>query len=132
MTDITGIEPQRIYVGRGYRGHNYPKKHPVYRSGQKCGIFGTIKKELRRRNVVETVIGHLKSDGHPGSNYLKGTPGDQQSTLFTVAGYNFRLLLKWLRKRFCSCFSGHMLIEKLARYAKLYFYHWNLQPKSSF
>lgn len=72
----------------------------VFRSGQKRGVYGAIMKELRRRSVVEPVIGHLKSDGHLGGNYLKGELGDKQNALFTAAGYNFRLLLTWFRRLF--------------------------------
>lgn len=100
MAAWTGVTPERAYVDRGYRGHDYPHKHRVFRSGQKRGVHGVIKRELRRRSVVEPVIGHLKSDGHLGRNYLKGELGDQQNALFTAAGYNFRLLLKWFRRLF--------------------------------
>ena len=139
MIGITGIEPKRIYVDRGYRGHDYPNKHRVYRSGQKRGVFGTIKKELRRRSVIEPVIGHLKSDGRLGRNYLKGTLGDQQNALLTGAGYNFRLLLKWLRQLFGRCILGYSLTQKInqpigniAQYAKLYFYNQRLKLRPAF
>jgi len=94
MAALTGIEPKRVYVDRGYRGHDYPHPHRVYRSGQKRGVTDTIKQELRRRSLVEPIIGHLKSGGHLGRNYLKGELGDKQNALLTAAGYNFRLLLK--------------------------------------
>ena len=97
MLRITGATAERIYVDRGYRGHDYPNTHRVFRSGQKRGVNGTIKKELRKRSLVEPIIGHLKSDGHLGRNYLKGQLGDKQNALLTAAGYNFRLLLKWFR-----------------------------------
>ena len=139
MIGITGIEPKRIYVDRGYRGHDYPNKHRVYRSGQKRGVFGTIKKELRRRSVIEPVIGHLKSDGHLGRNYLKGALGDQQNALLTGAGYNFRLLLKWLRRLFWRCVLGHLIAKKViqpignfAQFVKLYFYNQHLAIYASF
>ncbi len=67
----TGVTPQRVYVDRGYRGRDYPNKHRVFRSGQKRGVHGSEKREPRRRSVVEPVMGHLKSDGHLGHNYLK-------------------------------------------------------------
>lgn len=98
MTKITGIEPERAYVDRGYRGHDYPNKHRVFRSGQKRGVTASIKKELRKRTIVEPIIGHLKSDGRLGRNYLKGELGDKQNALLAAAGYNFRLLLKWFKR----------------------------------
>jgi CxxC motif-containing protein (DUF1111 family) len=30
------------------------------------GVFGRIKRELRRRSSVEAVIGHMKAEGHLG------------------------------------------------------------------
>jgi len=93
----SGIEPERIFVDKGYRGHDYEHPHRVYRSGQKRGVTAAIKKELKRRAVVEPVIGHLKNDGHLGRNYLKGEQGDRLNVLLAAAGYNFRLLLRWLR-----------------------------------
>ncbi len=94
---LTGIEIERVYVDKGYRGHNAPKPLRVFRSGQKRGVFGTIKRELRRRSAIEAVIGHLKTDGHLGRNFLKGRDGDRANAVLSAAGYNFRLILKWLR-----------------------------------
>jgi len=121
-TEWTGVTPERIYVDRGYRGHDYPKTQKVFRSGQKRGVYGTIKKELRRRTIVEPVIGHLKSDGHLGRNYLKGELGDKQNALFAAAGHNIRLLLKWF-KRLCRAldlwranrFLGELIRSKSAK-----------------
>lgn len=96
----TGIEPRRIYVDKGYRGHNYPNKFRVYKSGQKRGITATIKKELKRRSAVEPLIGHLKSEGRLGRNYLYGTLGDQMNAIMVSAGYNFKLILRWIRLLF--------------------------------
>ena len=129
---LTGIEPKRIYVDRGYRGHDYPNRHRVFRSGQKRGVTGAIKKELRRRSVVEPVIGHLKSDGPMGRNYLKGQLGDQQNAVLCSAGYNFRLLLKWLKARFWCLFSGRPLLEKLRQCVRLWFYNQIIPPKLLF
>jgi len=94
---LTGIEVQRAYVDKGYRGHNAPKPLRVFRSGQKRGVFGGIKRELKRRAGIEAVIGHLKTDGHLGRNFLRGRHGDQANAVLSAAGYNCRLLLRWLR-----------------------------------
>ena len=94
---LTGREIERIYVDKGYRGHDAPKPHRVYRSGQKRGVHGVIKRDLRRRGAIEAVIGHLKTDGHLGRNFLKGRDGDHANAILTATGYNLRLVLKWLR-----------------------------------
>ena len=94
----TGIEPERIFVDKGYAGHNYPNKFRVYKSGQKRGLTPAIKKELRRRAAVEPLIGHMKQDSRMGRNYLLGKDGDKVNALLAAAGLNFRLLLRWFRK----------------------------------
>ena len=114
LTQWTGIEPERILVDKGYRGHEYEHPHRVYRSGQKRGVTGAIKRELKRRSVVEPLIGHLKNEGHLGRNYLKGAQGDRLNALLTAAGYNFRLLLRWL-KRFFGLDTG-CLMQLLRRW----------------
>lgn len=94
---LTGREIERIYVDKGYRGHNAPKPLRVFKSGQKRGVHGQIKKELRRRSAIEPVIGHCKTDGHMDRNFLKGRLGDQINAVMSAVGYNLRLILKWLR-----------------------------------
>ena len=66
-------------------------------SGQKRGVHGQIRKELGRRTAIEAVIGHMKTGGHLGRNFLKGRGGDHANVVLTAVGHNFRLILKWLR-----------------------------------
>ncbi len=61
---LTGREIERAYVDKGYQGHDAPNPYRVFKSGQKRGVHGQIKKELRRRSAIEAVIGHCKTDGH--------------------------------------------------------------------
>ena len=98
---LTGREIERAYVDKGYRGHNAPNPHRVFISGQKRGVFGAIKRELRRRSAIEPVIGHMKADGHLGRCYLKGTAGDAANAILTAIGHNLRLVLAWLRILLC-------------------------------
>ena len=97
LTDWIGREPERIYVDKGYRGHTYPKKGRVFRSGQRRGVHGIIKRELRRRSAVEPVIGHMKSQHRLDRNYLKGREGDRINTILAAAGYNFYRIAQWLK-----------------------------------
>ena len=99
---LTGREIERIYVDKGYVGHDTPKPYRVYRSGQKRGVHGQIRRELRRRSAIEPVIGHCKTDGHLGRNFLKGRDGDHINAVMSAVGYNFRLILKWFRALLCK------------------------------
>jgi transposase, IS5 family len=94
---LTGCEVERAYVDKGYRGHQTESPRRVFVSGQKRGVFGAIKRELRRRSAIEAVIGHMKNDGHLGRCYLKGRDGDAANAILTAVGYNLRLILAWLR-----------------------------------
>jgi transposase, IS5 family len=56
-----------------------------------------IKREMKRRAAVEPVIGHLKSEHRMDRNYLAHRAGDAVNAVLDAAGYNFSLLLRWLR-----------------------------------
>src|ERR1700674_1789507 len=94
---LTGREIERAYVDKGYRGHGTPNPRRVFISGQKRGVFGIIKRELRRRSAIEAVIGTMKADGHLGRCYLKGPAGDAANIVLTAVGHNLRRVLAWLR-----------------------------------
>jgi transposase, IS5 family len=95
---LTGREIERAFVDKGYRGHDAPNPRSVFISGQKRGVFGAIKRQLRRRSAIEPVIGHLKSEGHLGRCYLKGREGDAANAVLSAVGHNLRRVLAWLRK----------------------------------
>ena len=93
---MTGIEPERIYADRGYRGHDYEGKASVMLSGHKRGLSPQMKRELKRRSAIEATIGHLKTDGRLDRNFLKGQVGDAINALLAAAGHNLRLILNAL------------------------------------
>jgi len=94
---LTGREFERVYVDKGYRGHDAPNPRRVFISGQKRGVFGVIKRELRRRSAIEPVIGHMKAEGHLDRCYLKGSAGNAANAVLSAVGYNFRRILAWLK-----------------------------------
>jgi len=94
---LTGVEPERTYVDRGYRGHDDAKKERVFITRQRRGLMPTIKRELRRRSAIEPMIGHMKADGRLGRNHLFGAVGDAMNALLVAAGHNLRLILNWIR-----------------------------------
>ena len=66
-------------------------------AGQKRRVTPQIKREIRRRAAVEPVIGHLKAEHRMGRNHLAHRTGDAINAVLAAVGYNFRLLLRWLR-----------------------------------
>jgi IS5 family transposase len=93
---LTGIVVERAYVDRGYRGHKHSGKAKVYIAHTRGITSPTIKRELRRRNAIEPIIGHTKSDGLLERNHLAGAAGDAINAILVAAGHNLRLLVAWL------------------------------------
>lgn len=111
---LTGVAPKEAYVDRGYRGHGLDMETlKVWIAGAKRGVTVAIKKKLKRRNAVEPVIGHMKSDGRLGRNFLKGVAGDAMNALLCGAGHNLRKILRQL-VLLCAHF-GVSLSQLLAR-----------------
>ena len=99
MQAIIGNTLDRVIADAGYRGHNASPEYQfkVYTAGQKRRTTPQIKRDMRRRAAVEPVIGHLKEDHRMGRNYLAHSSGDAINAVLAAVGYNFRLLLRWLR-----------------------------------
>jgi IS5 family transposase len=99
MEALIGNTIERLIADKGYRGHNAPAdyKFRIFTSGQKRRMTPTIKREMRRRSAIEPVIGHLKSEHRMERNYLAHRAGDAANAVLAAAGYNFSLLLKWLK-----------------------------------
>ena len=97
---VSGVEPTRYYADKGFRGHDYDKPEHVFISGRRRGLTPTMKRELKRRSAIEPMIGHMKTDGRLGRNYLLGHAGDAVNALLCAAGHNLRLILNHLRALF--------------------------------
>jgi transposase, IS5 family len=100
ITDIeknTGIAIKRAHVDKGYRGHNHPNKYRIWITGQVRRTTVAIKREMKRRAAVEPIIGHMKAEHRMDRNYLKGRDGDRINAVMAAVGFNFHLLLRWLR-----------------------------------
>jgi transposase, IS5 family len=96
---LTGAGIKRVLADAGYKGHNAPLAHKfhVFTTGQKRGITPQIKRQMKRRAAVEPVIGHIKNEHRMNRNYLAHNHGDAANAILAAAGYNFSLLLKWLK-----------------------------------
>jgi transposase, IS5 family len=99
IEDTIGVSLGKIVTDAGYRGHNAPKgkMFKVHVAGYKRGLTKAVKRALRRRAAVEPVIGHLKNDHRMGRNFLAFSEGDANNAVLAAVGYNFSLLLNWLR-----------------------------------
>lgn len=97
IKEIIGRLPDRFLVDKGYKGHKWKDKHTtVFLSGQKRGVTPAIKKDIKRRSVIEPIIGHAKNDGLLRRNYLKGRKGDEMNAILSGIGFNFRQIVATL------------------------------------
>lgn len=92
---MTGQKPQCCFVDRGYRGSGISDIQ-VLIAGQKRGVPKKEKRWMGRRNSVEPIIGHLKSDAKMKRCFLKGVLGDALIVILSACGQNLRKLLRWL------------------------------------
>lgn len=88
---IVGRLPERFLVDKGYKGHSWDEpRTKVFQSGQKRGVTPAIQRDIKRRSVIEPIIGHTKNDGLMRRNYLKGQKGDEINAILASIGFNFR------------------------------------------
>jgi IS5 family transposase len=91
---VMGQSAQRVFVDRGYRGHDYEGESEVIVDQQRRGrIKASLWRWMKRRSAIEPTIGHLKSDRRMDRNRLKGIEGDQINAVLSAAAMNFKKLL---------------------------------------
>ena len=96
----TGMKPTTAYVDLGYRGvdADNPGIDIKHRGKQKT-LTPQEWKLLKRRQAIEPVIGHLKSDNGMDRCHLKGQQGDSLHAVLCAAGYNIRWLMRMMAKK---------------------------------
>jgi IS5 family transposase len=96
MEQLTGRYPDEAYCDKGYRGVRAKDgvRCAILIPGTGCGHSRTVKRFLKRRNAIEPIIGHLKSDHGMGRNWLKGEDGDRVNILMAAMGFNMKKLLR--------------------------------------
>lgn len=94
------VKPAAAFVDLGYRGvdADNPDVRIVHR-GKSRQITEQEKKQLRRRQAIEPIIGHLKADHRMGRCHLKGEQGDRLHAVLCAAGYNIKWLLRMIAKK---------------------------------
>jgi len=70
---------------------------PIWKSDQRRGVTRDLKAMIKRRSAIEPIIGHMKTDGKFGKNWLKGALGDAMHAVLCGAGHNLRMIMRKLR-----------------------------------
>ena len=117
MQALIGTDISRILADAGYRGHHAPDTHKfrVFTQEQKRGLPDAVKKMMKRRAAIEPVIGHVKNEHRMGRNYLAHSTGDAINAILAATGYNFRLLLNWLKDFLRLCWLVLFALRKTAQ-----------------
>lgn len=89
----------RAFADKGYRGHGIKDKQ-VFIPGTKKNLTVYFKRRLKRKQAIEPIIGHMKSDGKLERNFLKGRLGDRLNAVLCGIGQNMRLLVRALSPRY--------------------------------
>ena len=98
LQDI-GRRPKQVVVDLGYRGvdADNPGIEIIHR-GRYKSLSKQQRRWLRRRQSIEPLIGHTKSDHRMERCWLKGALGDALHALSCAAGYNVRWLLRTIAR----------------------------------
>ncbi len=96
----SATKPATAFVDLGYRGvdKQNPDVHIVHR-GKSKRVSEQDRRQLRRRQAIEPIIGHLKADHRMDRCHLKGETGDRLHAVLCAAGYNIRWLLRMIAKK---------------------------------
>ena len=89
-----------VYVDLGYRGVD--QQNPdvsIKHRGKYKSLTAQERRLLKRRQAIEPIIGHLKSDHRMGRCHPKGAEGDAIHAVLCAAGYNIRWLMRMIRKK---------------------------------
>lgn len=99
---ICGKQFKNALVDRGYKGKtkvgDITIVSPKPPNAKQPYSKATMRRKCRKRAAIEPVIGHLKQDCRMQRNYLKGTIGNDINALLAAAGFNFRGLLRKIKR----------------------------------
>ncbi len=111
-----GASPKDVVVDLGYRGVDYdnPQVQIIHR-GKFKSLTPQQRRWLKRRQVVEPAIGHLKNDHRMERCWLQGALGDALHAVLCAAGYNLRWLLRAIAKRGLKGLFWRPILEALLR-----------------
>jgi len=76
------------------------------------------RKLASRRQAIEPIIGHLKSDHRLDRCYLKGQTGDAIHAVLCAAGYNIKWLMRMILQKGIKPFLFLFFAQELRAYSE--------------
>jgi len=90
-----GVKPTTAIVDLGFRGIDQEVAPvQVIHRGKYKTLTALQRRWLKRRQAIEPMIGHTKSDNRMDRCWLQGSVGDALHALSCAAGYNIRWLMR--------------------------------------
>lgn len=71
----------------------------IVHRGKPKRLTALERQQLKRRQAIEPIIGHLKTDHRMDRCPLKGEGGDRLHAVLCAAGYNIKWLLRMIAKK---------------------------------
>ena len=97
------VTVKTIYADLGYRGIDEPiAPAMVIHRGKARSLNKQGKKNLKRRQAIEPVIGHIKADHGMRRCWLKGAIGDALHSISCALGFNMRWLIRAIVRLGCK------------------------------
>lgn len=102
---LSGVQAKTVAVDLGYRGRHATSADIIHR-GRK--LSKRQKQRLKRRSMIEAMIGHMKNEGLMGRCHLKGLKGDACHAILCGIGHNLRLFRNFIRQLFFWLRTAYM------------------------
>jgi IS5 family transposase len=95
---LSHVGVEQATCDQGYRGHEIKDPKILIVPRRKRHASRALQSWWRRRNAIEPIIGHQKSDHRLNRNQLAGELGDQLNVIFSACGFNIKKLMRafWL------------------------------------
>src|SRR5690606_14239607 len=94
------VAPETVFVDLGYRGVDAENSDVrVVHRGKPKRLTVQERRQLKRRQAIEPIIGHLKADHRMDRCHLKGEDGDRLHAVLCAAGYNIKWLLRMIARK---------------------------------
>ena len=105
------VTVKTIYADLGYRGVDESiESEKVIHRGKAKSLNKQGKKNLKRRQAIEPVIGHVKADHGMRRCWLKGQIGDALHSISCALGFNMRWLMRAIVRLGCKSFFALIFV----------------------
>lgn len=91
---LSGIAIQKAVCDQGYKGHGIKDIEVSLVPRKKRKSKRSLQEFWKRRNAIEPIIGHSKSDHRLERNKLAGEAGDQFNAVLSACGFNIKKLMR--------------------------------------